>query len=864
VEQRRIEDLPISGRQFTDFVLLSPITVVGNSQSAGTTGPFTTESVTKISFAGFSEQGSNLFLVDGADYTNTLTGFQRAIPSQEAVREFRTVGSSYSAEYGRMMGGVVNVITKSGTNELHGSVYEFLRNDALDAVSPLAPAGFHVLRQNQFGFTLGGAVVRDRAFFFGNYEGQRKAQSPFYSRFLLDNLEAINRTKQFYNLSEERLQQLRREDWDQMLIRVDVQGRRHFLTTRYHLYDQRFENISTAPGGFGAPSSFSRLPARDQSASATWTFLGSSAVTNEALVQYARRTLRETPNTGEPNLEIPNIISFGRQLTFPHFYRETRLQFTNKISYVFGRHSFKFGVDVNHLRDRVIQPVGVMGYVIFSPAGFLGVDPFREPTPFVFVIAMPLSLLDQARAGTLPPRPTNWRILFARREFLEASVIPPFNPTIFEAFGQDSWRATTKLTVDYGVRYTLQTRPIAGFVKGDHNNVQPRLGIAYAVNDRLVWRSGFGVFHSPLHFFSMLTNFVYSDGDRERLRQIIGPAAEGFSRITPKGIVIGPIPIPEFTIPAVNSYLRRGEYPSGILLESVFNHVIYNYPNPYGLQWGTQFEYQLAQDWAVTVGYIGTRGLKMTTYRNLNITPVGTLPTGKTRYTIRNPRFAFYHEIFPGNASHYHGGFVALQKRFSRNFSLNANYTFSKAIDLVQSGSVISFKDGPEDGFNLRLNRALSNLHVGQRLVTTFLAEAPQRTVLRGFKVGMILTAQSPRYSTLFAGFDVNGDLESGTDRVGRIGRNTYKGDRYVNVDLRVARDIRLSERVGMEVIAEFFNLFNRFNVTEVDTVYGAPDFIGPIPRAFRDGVPAPLPTFGQPLGAGISRQVQFALRVKF
>jgi hypothetical protein len=317
-------------------------------------------------------------------------------------------------------------------------------------------------------------------------------------------------------------------------------------------------------------------------------------------------------------------------------------------------------------------------------------------------------------------------------------------------------------------------------------------------------------------------------------------------------------------VPAVTNYLRRGEYPSGILLESVFNHVVYNTPNPYGLQWGTQIEYQFASDWAVTIGYLGTRGVKMITYRNLNITPIGTLPTGKTRYAIRNPKFAFYHEIFPGNTSHYHGGFVALQKRFSHSFSWNLNYTFSKAIDLVQSGSVISFKDGPEDGFNLRLNRALSSLHIGQRLITTFLVEAPQRTLVKGFKFGTILTAQSPRFSTLFVGFDANGDLESGTDRVGRVGRNTYRGDRFVTLDLRVARDVRISERVGIEVIAEFFNLFNTFNVLEVDTVYGAPDFIGPIPRSFGDGRPAPLPTFGTPLGAANSRQIQFALKVKF
>src|SRR5207248_3976154 len=120
---------------------------------------------------------------------------QKTTPSQDAVEEFRVINSSYSTEFGRAVGGIVNIITKSGTNSLHGSAYEYFRNDVLDAPSPLAAAGFNKLRQNQFGATLGGPIKKDKTFFFGNYEGQRHTESPFYNSTVLKNIDAIKAVK---------------------------------------------------------------------------------------------------------------------------------------------------------------------------------------------------------------------------------------------------------------------------------------------------------------------------------------------------------------------------------------------------------------------------------------------------------------------------------------------------------------------------------------------------------------------------------------------------------------------------------------------------------------------------------------------
>src|SRR6202790_124994 len=168
ISTTQIESLPISGRLFTDFALLTPGVTTGRTSLQST---ITEAEVTRISFGGMRDL-SNWVTVDGADTVNTATGSQRGTPSQEAVSEFRVVNNGFGAENGRALGGIVNIVTKSGTNDLHGSVYDYLQNNATDARSLLQPAPqANALRQNQFGGTLGGPIKKDKTFFFMNYEG---------------------------------------------------------------------------------------------------------------------------------------------------------------------------------------------------------------------------------------------------------------------------------------------------------------------------------------------------------------------------------------------------------------------------------------------------------------------------------------------------------------------------------------------------------------------------------------------------------------------------------------------------------------------------------------------------------------------
>src|SRR5215467_7342685 len=227
IETQQIQALPIAGRLFTDFALLSPGVTTGRISLQST---FTDPSVTRISFGGQRDL-NNSVTVDGADNINTATGSQRATPSQEAVSEFRVVNNSFGAEYGRALGGIVNIVTKSGANDWHGSVYDYLRNQATDARSLLQPSPqANTLRQNQFGATLGGPITRDKTFFFMNYEGQRRAESPTYPAALVDNLAAINRAKAYLGLAPEKLDILKTADRDNGFIKVD-----HQLNDRHRL-----------------------------------------------------------------------------------------------------------------------------------------------------------------------------------------------------------------------------------------------------------------------------------------------------------------------------------------------------------------------------------------------------------------------------------------------------------------------------------------------------------------------------------------------------------------------------------------------------------------------------------------------------
>jgi hypothetical protein len=867
IEERRIESLPINGRQFLDFVLLTPNVDSGRSALGNQVRPGEPDQI-NVSFAGLNEVAS-LITVDGATNMNRFFQRSRSVPSQEAVREFRVLTSGFGAEYGMAAGAIVNIVTKSGTNQLHGSAYYFLRNNALDAHNILTPPGFDELRQNQFGGTLGGPVIKERLFLFGNYEGQRRAESPSYSTVLLTNLGAINAVKKSLGLPPEELEEkLRQTPYDTVTLRGDYQVRADDqLALTYRFRNDRDTNLSSSSDQLSAPSNFRNAHIQDNTLVADWTAARGTLFVNKALFQYSRHSFAFPSVSFEPFLQIGNTLNMGRAAVQPDLTRETTLEFTDSVTYLHGGHTIKFGGGINYTRDFLMLDAEDPAFAVFPNLNaFLGRPPFAGTFPVVFSYRV-------GPDGTRPPAPVG----FSRSANQGVAIFDQLSrandsQNFFSLFVQDQWRATPRLTLNYGVRWDIDHLPEAAY-ETYYKAFQPRLGLAYSMlSERVVLRAGAGVYQGVFDLSRILFSRILGENPA------LGPINPAEYTSYPGALFTPQLEGPANALPAFLSFVHTGVYPTlagpGLLPAHNF-FLTLNRQNPRGIytyQWNTQVDLSLTKDVALSLSYLGVHGLNVYNVYLLNVAPaIFKLPNGENDYAIAPgvpaPR-VFNRSVSPlalfsnqDGQSIYHGGTVTVSKRFTHLYSLAANYTWSKAIDNTGNQTL---SDAPEDPYRRDLERARSKQDVSQRFVASFTADGPAKTLLRDFRCSVIFNVSSPQYYTLFAGSDVNHDGNALSDRVGVLGRNTYRGDGMANFDIRLSRRFRLTERARLEAIAEAFNLFNTLNVTDLNTVYGAANFIGPEPREFNDRVPAPSSDFGAIRAIAPPRQIQLALRLTF
>jgi hypothetical protein len=316
---------------------------------------------------------------------------------------------------------------------------------------------------------------------------------------------------------------------------------------------------------------------------------------------------------------------------------------------------------------------------------------------------------------------------------------------------------------------------------------------------------------------------------------------------------------------AFSNFTHNGVYPDpASLLQFPLGYAQRKFPNAYAEQASFEIENEVATNLFISVGYEFVHALNLPLYLSINGIPSGTLPSGVQAFTPADPNFGFALLATPQGYSIYHAGTLSVRKPFARHYSILANYTYSKSIDLATD---VQLTDTPTDYLDPNLDRAVGDNDVRQRFVLTMLAESPSTwtAALRNFSFSILNTLQSPRYYTIYAGFNVAGDEFPFSDRVGDVGRNTYRGDASYTTDVRLQRAFALRERLKLEASAEVFNLFNRPNVNAIDTVYGSATFLGPIPQRFGDGVTSPAnPTFGSPSFVAPARQIQLALRLNF
>jgi hypothetical protein len=631
---------------------------------------------------------------------------------------------------------------------------------------------------------------------------------------------------------------------------------------------------------------------RDQTIYADLIRVFSPTLTSDTVVQYGRRVFHLEPKGAgfEPAISIPNLMSGGGFVGSIRFYQEQHFQASENLTWVHGKHSVKFGGEFHPVWTTAQVPLFSPGFGIFCVDSFFGVPatgctgPSAPPagTALAFLFLEPREFF----GVQIPNRDPNFEHgLYAgpsEQAFTDSNTLSYVHKLI-AGYVQDQWRARPNLTFTAGLRYDVDLFPSAADVKiqcasgapsncfhpTNYGNFQPRLAFAYSFNDKTVVRGGGGLFVAPFVYSDVMVSwigaseFTYMNNPFEP--EFANPAQNliGFGASGAVGVG-GP---PAGT--AFRNFIATGQYPAPTqIAQFPLGYAQREFDNPHSVMGSLELERQFGRDLFVTVGYQYIHASRLPVYRSINGDPTVIPPMGNKTLFVpidqgSGPPFGFVLIVNPIGWSIYNGGTLSVRKPFSHHFSVLANYTYSKSIDIA---TTVNLPATPQDYLHPQLDRGVGDNDVRHRFTLALLAEAPKEwpRLLRDFKMSILTNLQSPRRFTINTGFDANGDLFPFSDRVGNIGRNTYIGDSYYNVDMRLQRVIPFTERIRAELSAEAFNIFNRVNVVDVDHVYGAPVFIGPVPQQFGDGAPAANPTFGTPKFASPARQIQLSLRLNF
>jgi hypothetical protein len=954
ITNRNIVELPLNGRNYLDLARLTAGVVPANGSRDNSLGAF--------SAVGQHGSQTNVSL-DGIDNSSRLSGgilgneAQVVTPSIDSVAEFKVVTNNNSAEYGFRLGGTVIVSTKSGGNALHGSLYEFVRNDHLDGANYFAvgrPKPEY--RQNQFGGTAGGRIVKDRTFFFLSYEGTRiRSGLSFTATVPIAALRAGNfaGSKPIYDwttttqdapnhyirslfpgnqipasrfdpiaaavialyplpnlpgrVSNYFSSPVSMNDTDQVDTRID-----HNFTQNHRLFGRysRRRTDRLTPGSLPLPA--------DGGAWTIEALLGNSGVANlnstlsassnnEFRIGVTRAdTTRDIPWTDNYNAKlgikgIPDLGSInqrgmarfqptgynqvGAATFWPNFNNLDLFQVTDNYLKMHGQHAFKLGFDFRREYLPRIAARFARGYYAFD--GSFTQDPNARGTTGD---AMADFLLGTASSSTLGNQ--------------NGEVAVTHN---YSGYFQDDWRVTARLTLNLGIRWDmfgppsfhdLQHYPVSNFLFAygsqqyqivrpkdegdcgcdrDWNNFAPRVGLAYQIDQKTVFRSGFGMFYGQpdaISFFgdarfqNLPPEFTEITFPSDRLTQPSNIVAKGF----PTGLI-----------------------PATTVQENVFVNTAPRFiPTQYSMQWFADLQRQLPGDMVLTLSYIGNGDRNITQIRNLNqpLTP------GPGTVKSRSPWPYFGWIVFrdPSGNSSYHAATIKLEKRYSRGLTLMGSYTYSHAIDDVAEALTSAGGQELQDSYNLSRNRGNSSFDLRQAFVLSTVYElpfgrgkqwmtrgGPLDWTLGGWQVGGILNMRTGTPFTPLVSVDIsntgtsnptggvanqnhpnrvgNGNRSSGQSitqwydvsafRVpanytyGNSGRNILYGPGFKNLDLNISKNFVFLENKRIEFRAEAFDASN------------TPHFA--LPAANID-----LATAGRITSAGAPRQIQFGLKLVY
>jgi outer membrane receptor protein involved in Fe transport len=899
VEQKQIADLPLNGRNYTELIALAP----GVQQTAsGFPSGFYGRGA-DYSISGARPEGQ-AFLLDNSnvqDFWNHGPGSAvlGTTLGVEAIAEFSVQSNTYSAQFGGA-GAAINAVTRSGTNQLHGSAFEYLRNSALDARAFYDPRDLPSFKQNQFGASLGGPIRKDKAFYFFNYEGLRRRQgqtfiatvpdanarngilpgsdpiilSPLTQQLLSYYPLPTSQTLKQAGAGVGQFQSVATQagDEDYLIGRADYTlSNKDSLFARYvndrAMFHDPFSGgpITQWPETHHTGNHYATIEERR---------IISSSVVNLVRAGFVRTKegsdlennlagLSFYPNRKNGTLNIAGLSPLGSSIFLPFSFVQNKFSGGDDVFWTQGNHSLKFGGVVERVQSNVDAPGWLGGQYNFN-----SLSDFLNNRAFLFFGPLP-SLSD------------------GNRDFREVDVT---------GYAQDDWRVNKRLTLNIGLRYEFVTNPttdkhplnaitdylhatafttVPNVFKNNPSdrNLDPRFGFAYDPFDdhKTSIRGGFGIFHNPIAPRTYASAYYFNP---------------------PYSFLV--LLFPSFPSPA---------FP-GIPLPSQSNAVNYDTPTtPYQMQWNLNIQRELMSNTVLTVGYAASRGVHLFYQRDQN-PPIPTTgadgrrvfsslgPFGPATNPRVNPAMGPYNGAEAAANSAYQSLQINLNHRFQHHLQAQAAYTLSHCID--NSSNTYGLEGGApaQDPYNAASDRGNCLFDRRHSLTLNALFDVPLKghfaghQLIEGWQLGGILTVRSGGPINITDGFDypalgaafvaprpdlkpgrnagniITGTLNQWFDptafalpppgELGNAGRDLLVGPNTRSLNFSAHKDIPLTEQVHAQFRAEFFNVTNHPN-------WGNPNAGVFVQGGSPNAIAGQITTVRVPM-----RQTQFALRFIF
>lgn len=799
VDTQQIASLPLKSRDFLDLTLLAPGVVADQGSASG-------GQTDSISFGGMSENYKSIWL-EGVDFNDEVTGGGSSLSSatrialaQEAIQEFQVMANSYSSEFGRSASGAINILTKSGGNQVRGSGFYFRRDDAYDKPNYFA-VSVPEFKIEQYGATVGGPIRQNRLFYFGSWERRANNRSvqvniPVSIRDFVASLGYDTTTDVPVTTDEHNV-------FGKVTF---LASQKHTLNTTY-MYDHRDLTNQQVGGNSAGDHGY------DDKRRA-WFFVGNltsvlrSNLVNELRLSASHQALdRVLPagSTSKPEIRFPTV-QFGRASNVPQARSQDNYILTNATSLNFvakGTHDLKFGFEVN-----MVPTTSTINQ------SFNGLFEFLQDRPVV-----------AGDATSLPFRYTQGVELRGELAALSRDV------NIYSAFINNQWQPRNNLTINIGVRYDWQfwkgdlngqdvpddvpieqfwVRQITGDLRGqnfkgapnDLNNIAPRLGVTWDPmgNGRTVIRGGYGIYYDQINTTTM------------------------------RGIVAG---YPGFITTQFANDSRSGaqipndffpNVPTRTFPESVgaaFRIASPDAEAPYAHQMTAGATRQLGTNYAASFDYVYMRGEHFPLTRNVNARRAdNTFPI-----LASGARLLLYDDASP---IRIHQAQFRLQKRFANRLGFLLGYTLGSAKSIADNGT-------PSNHYDLMADWGATANDVRHRFVSNVIYQLPW-----GFQVGTIVTANSAPPYNVTLGTDANRDGDN-NDRPAGVDYNSARGDAFFQADIRTSKRFTFG-RVSGEILWEMFNVFNTVNLNNFNgnqssaagqTATGRPTGFGQARQAF-------------------------------